>query len=129
MLNLKCLVKQFKLFDENETSKEIKVKCQLTVEYTLQQNGVAERANRTLVEMTRCILVEPGLPESIWAEAVNSAVWLRIRFPTKVLVDKTPYEVYTGRKSLVEHVRAFESKAIVPNKKPGRPKFRAKINK
>jgi len=52
---------------------------QLTIAYTPHQNGVAERANRTLVEMSKCLLVQSGLCESLWAEAVNTAVYLRNR--------------------------------------------------
>jgi len=46
---------------------------QLSVEYTPQQNGVAEWKNRTLVEMARCIMLQGNLPQSLWAEAINSA--------------------------------------------------------
>lgn len=56
---------------------------QLTVPYTPQQNGVAERANRTIGEMARSMLVHSGLPEALWAEAVSTAVYLRNRSPTK----------------------------------------------
>jgi len=58
---------------------------QLSVEYTPQQNGVAERANRTLVEMARCIMLQANLPQSMWAEAVNTATYLRNRCATKSL--------------------------------------------
>lgn len=49
------------------------IKHELTVEYTPQQNGVAERKNRTLVEMARCMMIQSGLPASFWAEAVLTA--------------------------------------------------------
>lgn len=42
-----------------------------------QQNGVAERHNRTIVEMSRCLLIESGLPEYFWAEAANTACYIR----------------------------------------------------
>lgn len=42
--------------------KQESIKHELTVEYTPQQNGVAERKNRTLVEMARCMLIQSGLP-------------------------------------------------------------------
>ena len=45
--------------------------------YTPQQNGVAERLNRTLMEMTRAILSQAGLPDKFWGEAVCTAVSIR----------------------------------------------------
>ena len=71
--------KEYLSNDFNKLLKEDGVSRQLTVEYTPQQNGVAERANRTLVEMARCIMLEADLPESLWAEAVNTATFLRNR--------------------------------------------------
>ena len=70
---------------------------QLTVAYTPQQNGVAVRANRTLVEMARSMLVYSGLATNLWAEAVDTAAYLRNTCITKILGDKTPYQVWFGR--------------------------------
>jgi len=58
---------------------------QLTTAYTPQQNAVAERANRTLVGMSRCLLLQSGLCEALWAEAIYTAVYLRNRSPTSAL--------------------------------------------
>lgn len=63
--------------------KEEGISHQLSVEYTPQQNGVAERKNRTLVEMARCIMLQGNLPQSLWAEAVNAATYIRNRCTTK----------------------------------------------
>lgn len=82
-----CISKEFKKFLDDEG-----IARQLTVEYTLQQNGVAERANCTLVEMARCLMLQAKLPKSLWAEAVNAATFLRNRCPTQSLENKTPYE-------------------------------------
>ena len=54
------------------------IRRQLTVPYTPQQNGVAERFNRPLVEMARAMLVYSEVEESLWAAAVNTAAYLRI---------------------------------------------------
>ena len=59
--------------------------------YTPEQNGIAERATRTLVEMARSIMVESGVAQSLWAEAIKT--YLRNRCPTKVLNDVTLCEV------------------------------------
>lgn len=56
---------------------------QLSVEYTPQQNGVAERKNRTLVEMARYLMLQGNLPQSFWTEAINSATYLRNRCATR----------------------------------------------
>jgi len=74
------------------------IKHQTSVPYTPQQNGVAERANRTLVEMARCMITESSSPEFLWSEAISAATYLRNRCCTKVLNNKTPFEAWHGRK-------------------------------
>jgi len=58
-------------FDEYLISEGIKRR--LTTTHTPEQNGIAERKNRTLVEMSRCLLLQFDLPPSFWAEAVSTA--------------------------------------------------------
>lgn len=65
----------------------------LSVPYNPQQNGVSERKNRTLMETARCLLMQSGLPPSLWGEAVNTANYIRNRCPTSSLNGRTPYEV------------------------------------
>ena len=110
----------------NKLLEEDGVSRQFTVEYTPQQNGVAERANRTLVEMARCIMLEADLPESLWAEAVNTATFLRNRSATACLDGITPYEAWTGRKPYVGFLRTIGSKTIALNKGQRRGKFKPK---
>ena len=58
-----------------------------------EQNGIAERMNRTLIEKAKAMIVHAGLPKFYLAEAVNTAVYLTNRIPTKVLGgDITPFE-------------------------------------
>ncbi|XP_049301969.1 uncharacterized protein LOC105228281 isoform X1 [Bactrocera dorsalis] len=104
---------------------EYGIRRQLIVPHTPLQNGVAERANRTLVEMARSMIVHSGLDESFWAEAVSTAAYLRNRATTKTLVDNTPYEEFVGRKPSVAHLRVFGSLAIALNKTISK-KYRAK---
>jgi transposase InsO family protein len=85
------------------------IKHQLTIPYTPQQNGVCERRNRTLMEMARCLLFEKKMPLKFWAEAVSTASYLLNRMVTKVLGEKTPYELWHGYKPNVEHLRVFGS--------------------
>lgn len=98
---------------------------QLTVPYTPQQNGVAERFNRTLIEMARCMLVGSNLGEHLWAEAVNTAAYLRNRAPTRALDGVTPFESFYGNKPNVAHLKIFGSLAIALDKRQ-KGKFRPK---
>ena len=70
------------------------IEHQYTTPYTPQQNGISEQKNRTIMEMTRCLLFEKDLPKKFWAEAVNTTVFLLNRLPTKALQNKTPYEAW-----------------------------------
>ena len=65
---------------------------ELTEAYSPQQNGVAKRANRTLVEMARSMLYHHLLPLSFWAEAIRTASYIRNRCPTSRLGTVTPEE-------------------------------------
>nr|CAD1820646.1 unnamed protein product [Ananas comosus var. bracteatus] len=85
----------------NNYCKENGIKRQLTVRHTPQQNGVAERKNRTIVEMARSMMKGKGLPNQFWAEAVNTTVFILNRSPTKAVQNKTPYEAWHGQKPQV----------------------------
>nr|GEW11439.1 hypothetical protein [Tanacetum cinerariifolium] len=61
---------------------------------TLQQNGVAERRNRTLIEAARTMLVDAKLPITFWAEAVNTACYVQNRVLVNKSQNKTPYELF-----------------------------------
>uniref|UniRef100_A0A5S6Q1Z4 Integrase catalytic domain-containing protein n=1 Tax=Trichuris muris TaxID=70415 RepID=A0A5S6Q1Z4_TRIMR len=87
------------------------IEHQRTVPYTPQQNGVAERKNRSLTEMAKCMLLDAGLHNRFWGEAVRSAAYLQNRIPSRC-IDKTPYELFFGRKPELGHVRVFGSKVF-----------------
>ncbi|KAI5329221.1 hypothetical protein L3X38_028618 [Prunus dulcis] len=93
----------------NSFCAEVGIQRQLTVAYSPQQNGVAERKNRTVVEMAKSMLHEKSIPYEFWAEAVNTAVYLLNRCPTKALNKVTPFEAYTGRKPGIAHLKIFGS--------------------
>ena len=92
---------------------------QTSAPYTPQQNGVAERANRTIVEMARCMLYAQGLGREFWAEAVSNAVYTRNRCPNKALVNVTPEEAWSGKRPCISHMRVFGciAYAKVPDEK------------
>jgi transposase InsO family protein len=102
---------------------------QRTVPYTPQQNGVAERVNRTLLNTVRALLHDAQLDGSFWGEALLTAVYLHNRSPTRALGGKTPYEVWHGRKPRVGHMRAFGSLAYAHVPKVGRSKLDARARK
>ena len=98
--------------------KEEGIKHERTVPYTPQQNGVAERKNRTLVEMTRCMLFDSKMEKKYWGEAVITANYIQNRLPIGGC-DKTPYEKWTGNPPNVNHIRTFgcTAYAYVPQQK------------
>jgi hypothetical protein len=69
-----------------------------------QQNGVAERQNRTLIDMVRSMLSYSDLPVELWMEALKIVVHILNRVPNKS-VPKSPYELWTGRKPSLRHLR------------------------
>lgn len=81
---------------------------QLTVSHTPQQNGVAERKNRTLTEMARCMLFDADLHNKYWAEAIRTANYLQNRLPTKAIAhNKTPFELWHGKLPIFDHIKLF----------------------
>jgi hypothetical protein len=68
-----------------------------------QQNGVSERRNRTLMDMVRSMLSYSTLPISLWMEALKTAVHILNRVPSKS-VSKIPYEMWTGRKPILNYL-------------------------
>ncbi|KAE8688623.1 hypothetical protein F3Y22_tig00110962pilonHSYRG00058 [Hibiscus syriacus] len=85
------------------------IKRQFTVVNTPQQNGVAERMNRTLLERTRAMLRDADLEKSFWAEAVNTACYLVNRAPSTAIELKTPMEMWTGKPVDYSNLHVFGS--------------------
>ncbi|UYV69266.1 hypothetical protein LAZ67_6003031 [Cordylochernes scorpioides] len=98
------------------------IRHQLSVEYSPQQNGVAERTNRTLVEMTRCFIIQANLPDPLWAELVHTSTYIRNRCP-RTNESRTPHEIFTGRKPTVSHLRMIGCKCFAVDNRPRRGKF------
>jgi len=101
----------------------------LTVPYNPEQNGVAERRNRTLMETARCLLIQAGLPASFWAEAVNTANFIRNRCPTSKLQGKTPYEAWHGKPPDVSHFERFGCDVLVLDPTPNKSKLASRAIK
>ncbi|CAI7892115.1 unnamed protein product [Closterium sp. NIES-54] len=101
-------------------------KQQLTTAYTPQSNGVAERANRTIIEGGRTILVESGLPLRFWPLAIRHATVIKnrvlnhVRGQNWVLMEK-----WSGKKPLVDMLRVFGCMGLVHVPKEKRDKLQA----
>jgi hypothetical protein len=99
------------------------IKHEFLAPYTPQQNGVAERKNRTLIESVRTMLDEYKTSDHFWAEAINTTChavnWLYLHR----LLKKTPYVLLTDNKPNLSYFRVFGSKCYVLLKRPKSSKF------
>ena len=85
------------------------IKCELTAPHNPQQNGVAERKNKSIVGAARAMLHDQGLPPHLRAEACNTPVYVQNRSPRRILEMKTLEEAYSGKRLDVGHFRIFGS--------------------
>ncbi|GJS87039.1 putative ribonuclease H-like domain-containing protein [Tanacetum coccineum] len=77
--------------------------------------GVAERKNRTLIEAARTMLADLKLPTTLWAEAVNTACYVQNRVLVIKPHNKTPYELFLGRKPALSFMRPFGCPVTILN--------------
>lgn len=146
------IFKEFKVLVELESGKRIKclrtdnggeytdgeflalckqegIKRQFTVAYTPQQNGVAERMNRTLAERMRAMLRTVSLPNSFWAEAAMTACYIINRSPSTAINLKTPMEMWTGKPADYSSLHSFGCPAYVMYNSQERTKLDPKSRK
>jgi hypothetical protein len=132
------ILKTFITEDENQVDKKIKIircdngtefknrvmddfcrdkgiKREFSVSRTPQQNGVAERRNRTLIEAARTMLADSKLPVTFWAEAVNTACYIQNRVLVVKTKNKTPYELFRGRPPILDFMRPFGCHVTILN--------------
>jgi hypothetical protein len=83
------------------------IRFQMTAPYSPSQNGVAERMNRTLVELARAMLTDSKLLEFLWEPAVAYATYVQNLSYTKYIPKATPYQLWHGHKPDVSHLREF----------------------
>lgn len=101
---------------------------QFTAPYSPQQNGVAERKNRYLKEMTLCMLRDADMEPRYWGEAVLTATYLQNRLPTRS-VEVSPFEKWYGKKPNYEHFKIFGCEAWVQIPAEKRKKMEVKARK
>ncbi|GJX85478.1 ribonuclease H-like domain-containing protein [Tanacetum coccineum] len=130
---LSCLI-NFKLPDENQILLKIPrkdniekgIKREYSVARTPQQNGVAKRRNRTLIEAARTMLADSKLPTTFWAEAVSTACYVQNRVLVVKPHNKTPYELFKGFKPALSFMRPFGCHVTILNTLDSLGKFDGK---
>ncbi|KAJ9538963.1 hypothetical protein OSB04_031696 [Centaurea solstitialis] len=105
---------------------ECGIVSQLTPPYTPQMNGVSERRNRTLLDMVRSMMCRSSLPVSFWGHALETVAHILNRVPTKS-VEKTPYEIWTGKKPKLSFLKIWGCEVYV--KRPTSEKLKPKSDK
>nr|GEW93743.1 hypothetical protein [Tanacetum cinerariifolium] len=93
---------------------------------TPQQNGVAKKRNRTLIEEARTMLADAKLPVTFWAEAVNTACYVQNRVLVNKSQNKTPYELFNGRTPAIGFLKPFGCHVMILNTLDNLGKFKAK---
>ncbi|MHB1955506.1 MAG: DDE-type integrase/transposase/recombinase, partial [Sulfobacillus sp.] len=85
--------------------------------YTPEFNGVAERFNRTILNMVRSMLFDADLTRGFWAEAALTAVYINNCLPTKANGGKSPHELWTGQLPRLDHIHVFGCRAhlLIPS--------------
>ncbi|GKD76504.1 putative ribonuclease H-like domain-containing protein [Tanacetum coccineum] len=106
---------EFKNREMNQFCKMKGILRQFSVARTPQQNGVAERRNKTLIEAARTMLADSKLPTTFWAEAVNTACYVQNRVLVVKPYNKTPYELFHGRTSTLSFMRPFGCPVTILN--------------
>ncbi|GJS56949.1 putative ribonuclease H-like domain-containing protein [Tanacetum coccineum] len=106
---------EFKNKEMNQFCERKGIKREFSVARTPQQNGVAERKNRTLIEAARTMLADSKLPTTFWAEAVNTACYVQNRVLVTKPHNKTLYELFLGRKPALSFMRPFGCHVTILN--------------
>nr|GEU73932.1 retrovirus-related Pol polyprotein from transposon TNT 1-94 [Tanacetum cinerariifolium] len=136
--NTECLVLslEFKLPDENQVLFRVPrennmyngIKREFSVPGTPQQNGIAERKNRTLIEATRTMLADLLFLIPFWVEAVNTACYVQNRVLVTKPHNKTPYELLHGRTPSIGFMRPFGCPVTIFNTLDFLGKFDGKVD-
>ncbi|KAJ9555801.1 hypothetical protein OSB04_010415 [Centaurea solstitialis] len=117
---------EFKNADLNSFCEEKGIERQYSAPRTPQQNGVAERRNRTLIEAARTMLADSKLPITFWAEAVNTACYVQNRVLIVKSKGKTPYELFEKKKPYIGFLQPFGCPCTTLDTKTHLGKFESK---
>ncbi|GJS34890.1 putative ribonuclease H-like domain-containing protein [Tanacetum coccineum] len=119
---------EFKNYDMNQFCGIKGIKREFSNARTPQQNRVAERKNRTLIEATKTMLADLLLPIPFWAEAVNTACYVQNRVLVTKPHNKTPYELLIGRTPIISFMRPFGCPVTILNTLDHLSKFNGKAD-
>nr|GFA14326.1 hypothetical protein [Tanacetum cinerariifolium] len=119
---------EFKNSDLNQFCGLKGIKREFSVPRTPQQNGVAERKNRTLIEAARTMMADSLLPIPFWAEAVNTACYVQNRVLVTKPPNKTPYELLHGRTPSIGFMGPFGCPVTILNTLDHLGKFQGKVD-
>ncbi|GJW72503.1 putative ribonuclease H-like domain-containing protein [Tanacetum coccineum] len=145
------VLKEFIALIENQLNKKVKgIRCDNGTEFknaklielcgekgikrdysnprTPQQNGVAERKNRTLIEAARTMLADSKLPTMFWTEAVSTACYVLNRVSITNPHNKTPYELISGKVPQIGHLKPFGCQVTILNTSDYLGKFEGKAD-
>ncbi|GJV05723.1 putative ribonuclease H-like domain-containing protein [Tanacetum coccineum] len=145
------ILKDFVTFIENQLNKKVKaIRCDNGTEFknsklielcgskgikrdysnarTPQQNRVAERKNRTLIEAARTMLADSKLPTMFWTEAVSTACYVLNRVLVTRPHNKTPYELLSGKVPNISHLKPFGCHVTILNTSDHLGKFEGKAD-
>ncbi|GJW93308.1 putative ribonuclease H-like domain-containing protein [Tanacetum coccineum] len=145
------ILKDFITFIENQLNKKVKaIRCDNGTEFknsklielcgskgikrdysnarTPQQNGVAERKNRTLIEAARTMLADSKFPTMFWTEAVSTACYVLNRVLVTRPHNKTPYELLSGKVPNISHLKPFGCHVTILNTSDHLGKFEGKAD-
>nr|GEW46350.1 retrovirus-related Pol polyprotein from transposon TNT 1-94 [Tanacetum cinerariifolium] len=119
---------EFKNSDLNQFCELKGIKREFSVPRTPQQNGIAERNNKTLIEAARTMLADSLLPIPFWVEAVNTACYVQNRILVTKPQNKTPYELLHGRAPSIGFMRPFGCPVTILNTLNFLDKFEGKVD-
>ncbi|GKB10012.1 putative ribonuclease H-like domain-containing protein [Tanacetum coccineum] len=145
------VLKEFIALIENQLNKKVKgIRCDNGTEFknaklielcgekgikrdysnprTPQQNGVAERKNRTLIEAARTMLADSKLPTMFWTEAVSTACYVLNRVSITNPHNKTPYQLISGKVPQIGHLKPFGCQVTILNTSDHLGKFEGKAD-
>ena len=80
---------------------------EVSAPYSQQQNGISERCNRTVLDLARSMLKHAGMPNTLCAEAVSTAVYIKNRLPSRAVPNSTPFERWMRKKPDISHLQTF----------------------